>query len=385
MDNLKEVKLGDLAYEVSERVANPSESGYEKFVGLEHLDSGSLYVNRWGSTSDVKSAMKLFKKGDILFARRNTYLKRASIADFDGVCSGDIIVLREYDTTVKAITLLIMNLDKFWDFAISNSAGTMSKRAKWRDICEFKVNIFNEEKYIVNTILKIEASITKKQILLNSIRDYKQKLLDYYFQNNIKEDKYSDKSVKCGEKELGKICIGKGEYGIGATAVDYVEGPRYLRISDIDEYGNLLNDDLKGIDVEYDNRYILEDGDIVFARTGNTTGKSYLYTEKDGNLVYAGFLIRFKINKKIANPKFIKYFTETKTYWRWVNKISRRSGQPGINSSEYSKLNIPIFEMTKQNDIVKIFEDIDKTIYDTEKSIEYSRKVRQGILCDLIK
>ena len=120
MDNLNEVRLGDLAYEVSERVANPSESGYERFVGLEHLDSGSLYVNRWGSTSDVKSSMKLFKKGDILFARRNTYLKRASVADFDGVCSGDIIVLREYDTTIKGITLLIMNLEKFWDFTISN-------------------------------------------------------------------------------------------------------------------------------------------------------------------------------------------------------------------------------------------------------------------------
>ena len=207
MDNLNEVRLGDLAYEVSERVANPSESGYERFVGLEHLDSGSLYVNRWGSTSDVKSSMKLFKKGDILFARRNTYLKRASVADFDGVCSGDIIVLREYDTTIKGITLLIMNLEKFWDFTISNSAGTMSKRAKWRDISEFKVVLKSKEyqEDIVKTMITNEEYLQKKKLLLEKSNTYKDKFIKEIF---IQENKLSTTKTRkiC---EIAQVTMGQ--------------------------------------------------------------------------------------------------------------------------------------------------------------------------------
>ena len=201
MNNLREVKLGDLAYEVSERVANPSESGYERFVGLEHLDSGSFYVNRWGSTSDVKSSMKLFKKGDILFARRNTYLKRASVAKFDGVCSGDIIVLREYDSTVKEITSLIMNLDRFWDFAISNSAGTMSKRAKWRDIEQYIACIPNtkeEQEKTVEMFKLIGRNIISKELLKQKIIKFKERFVEQYNSNKKlynKEDIYKIKDI----------------------------------------------------------------------------------------------------------------------------------------------------------------------------------------------
>ena len=85
----KSVKLDGVAEERSDRIDNPSKSGYDRFVGLEHLISGELTVRRWGGTADLLSAMKLFKNGDILIARRNAYLKRASRVEFNGVCSGD--------------------------------------------------------------------------------------------------------------------------------------------------------------------------------------------------------------------------------------------------------------------------------------------------------
>ena len=89
------IKFDQLALDISIRINNPNESEYERYVGLEHLDSGSRYVKRWGNTKDVKSTMKIFHKDHILFARRNTYLKRVSLTDFDGICSGDIIVLKQ--------------------------------------------------------------------------------------------------------------------------------------------------------------------------------------------------------------------------------------------------------------------------------------------------
>ena len=96
-----ESTVEDVATEKSVRIDKPSESEYEKFVGLEHFESGELKIKRFGSTADLNSAMKLFSKGDLLFARRNAYLKRASIANFKGVCSGDAIVIEQNDKLVS--------------------------------------------------------------------------------------------------------------------------------------------------------------------------------------------------------------------------------------------------------------------------------------------
>ena len=99
---------------------------------------------------------------------------------------------------------------------------------------------------------------------------------------------------------------------------------RYLRITDIGDECNLLFNDIKGLnDNEYE-KYLLSIGDVVFARTGNTTGKSYVYEENHGELVYAGFLIKFSINLDICKSNFIKNVIQTKRYWDWVAVMSTR-------------------------------------------------------------
>lgn len=111
-DRTKWIKaaLGDVCNEISERIDNPASSGQTRFVGLEHFDSGNLKIRRWGSTENLESAMKVFSSSDVLFARRNAYLKRASLADFDGICSGDAIVLRERNEIIVPGFLLLESL-----------------------------------------------------------------------------------------------------------------------------------------------------------------------------------------------------------------------------------------------------------------------------------
>ena len=133
-------KLFDLAEEISEREDNPGESEYDRFVGLEHFVSGDLKIKKWTTTEGLTSAAKVFKAGDVLFARRNAYLRRASMVDFDGLCSGDAFVLREnHKKIVPGFLSFILNSDKLWDFANANAAGTMSKRVKWRDLGNYEI------------------------------------------------------------------------------------------------------------------------------------------------------------------------------------------------------------------------------------------------------
>lgn len=120
--------LGNLVDEISIRENNPSTSQYERFVGLEHYVSGEVEIVNYGSTSNLNSAMKVFQAGDILVARRNVYLKRASVVYFDGLTSGDSIVLRAKNETIGRILPFILNTTEFWDYADKHSDGTMSKR-----------------------------------------------------------------------------------------------------------------------------------------------------------------------------------------------------------------------------------------------------------------
>ncbi len=163
------VRLDDIAQEISDKVENPAASPPERFVGLEHLDSGDFTVRIWGSTRDVTSSMKHFKKGDVLLARRNAYLRRASRADFEGVCSGDAYVIRERPHTIaEGLLPVILNSDSFWNYAIAHASGTMSKRAKWRDLKEYTFALPpREAQQRASSILwAAEECITQKEQLV---------------------------------------------------------------------------------------------------------------------------------------------------------------------------------------------------------------------------
>lgn len=186
-------------------------------------------------------------------------------------------------------------------------------------------------------------------------------------------------------KKLGEITIGKGEYGTGASATEYIEGkPRYLRITDIGDSCRLLFNDIKGLDDADYEKYILKEGDIVFARTGNTTGKGYVYNREHGELVYAGFLIKYSIDNNIAKHNFIKYVIQSKRYWDWVNIMSTRSGQPGINSNEYSSFIVQLPPLKEQEKIASILSTVDEQIDNVDALIEKNKELKKGLMQTLL-
>ena len=142
---------------------------------------------------------------------------------------------------------------------------------------------------------------------------------------------------------LGKLLFSSPDYGVNAAAVPFsAELPRYLRITDISEDGRYLPGKQVSVDLDATEGNYLDDGDIVLARTGASVGKSYRYREEDGRLVFAGFLIRVKSNPNDLDSTYLANFLTTDEFWKWVAVTSARSGQPGINSTEYSSLPIPL-------------------------------------------
>jgi restriction endonuclease S subunit len=163
---------------------------------------------------------------------------------------------------------------------------------------------------------------------------------------------------------LGELSVnGKGSYGIAASAVPYSkELYTYLRITDITDDGRINFNGLKSVDDVNAKKYKLKPNDIVFARTGGSTGRNYFYDGHDGEFVYAGFLIKFSIDSQKVNPRFIKYYCQSKEYKDWVRSFNTGSTRGNINAQTYAIMPIPMLSRKQQDGIVSILEAIDGKI-----------------------
>ncbi len=177
------------------------------------------------------------------------------------------------------------------------------------------------------------------------------------------------KSVKLSEFTVD----GRGHYGIGASAVDKSdELYAYLRITDIYDDGTLNKTGLKSVDDPDAEKYLLKPNDIVFARTGASVGKNYFYDERDGNFVYAGFLIKFSLDPAKVNPRFVKYYCQSQRYKNWVNSFSTGSTRGNINAQTYGDMEILTPNRAQQDFLVEILSALDD-------KIELNRRVNANL------
>lgn len=177
---------------------------------------------------------------------------------------------------------------------------------------------------------------------------------------------------------------GRGYYGIGASAVPFSDDLyTYLRITDINDDGTLNMADLKSVDDEKACEYLLQPNDIVFARTGASTGRNYFYDGSDGKFVYAGFLIKFSIDPSKINPKYVKYFCLSQQYKDWIHSFNTGSTRGNINAQTLGKMPIPELEREKQDALVEILSSIDAKIKQNNAINENLEQQAQAIYCDM--
>lgn len=161
---------------------------------------------------------------------------------------------------------------------------------------------------------------------------------------------------------LARISRGAGQYGANVPSVEPRFGlPRYVRITDITDSGALTKEARSpGGPAQDWQKFRLTEGDILFARSGATVGKSYLYRSGDGNCVFAGYLIRFQPDPTVIDPLFLSAFTRTPTYWRWVSEHKNTVAQPNINAKQYgNELLVPVPPLALQGRFASHVRDIE--------------------------
>ena len=374
-------KLSDVVVEINERENNPSCSKYERFVGLEHYVSGEVIIRNYGSTELLASSMKIFKNGDILVARRNVYLKRASMVDFDGLTSGDSIVLRAKNPVIGRVLPFVLNTEEFWDFADQYSDGTMSKRLSPKTLMtyEFDLPEENELEYFGNLLWA--ANDTKEsyqQLLVQTDELVKSQFIEMFGLPFTEEctpnGKFGDFTLEmlkgpCGSDMKKTLLVEKGEdtYNV------------YLQINAIQQNEHLGE---SYISKEYYdakmNRFSAYPGDYLITCDG-TLGKFIRLDEHMEPGVISPSLLKVKLNEERIVPRFFEAFWELFIVDYLVARTRNTALVHLPSAKVIGDVDLYIPEMSRQQQYAEFAKQSDKSKCCEQRYSRYC--LRGGELC----
>ena len=345
----------------------PVEEDRFTYLGLEHLDSGSLKVTRFGSDVAPIGEKLVMRKGDVLFGKRRAYQKKVAIAPFDGIFSAHGMVLRPNVEVIDPDFFpLFISSDYFLDAAIKISVGSLSPTINWRDlkILEFDLPDLETQRKLAAVLWSINDTMESYKKLISATDELvKSQFMEQFGlpDNNVKG--YS----------LGRIgdVVSDVHYGTSAKASDngkYV----YIRMNNITYEGALDLSDIKRIDVadsEIEN-YIVRYGDVLFNRTNSRdlVGKTCVFDRKNP-MIIAGYIIRLRMNGLVL-PEYLSLFMNTRYAKKLLFSMAKGAvGQANINAKELQDISIIIPPIDEQREFLTLVRQSDKSKFELEKAL----------------
>ena len=373
-------KMSDVAVEVNDRENNPASSKYDRFVGLEHYVSGEVIIRNYGSTENLESTMKIFQSGDVLVARRNVYLKRASMVDFDGLTSGDSIVLRAKNPVIGRILPFVLNTDVFWDFADQYSDGTMSKRLSPKTLMTYEFDLPDEEELEKFADLLWAANDTREsyQALLRQTDELvKSQFIELFGDPILNEKGWPSKSIK-----ESAVRLSDGPFGSNLKSEHYSEtGVRVIRLQNICE-GYFLDDDKAYVSLEHYEKikkYTCKSGEIIIGTLGEPNLRACIIPEYIGYAINKADCVHYIPNPEYLDTAFVLGFLNSPIVLNYALGDAHGNTRQRISSGQISKMPIIIPPMELQKQYAVIIQQTDKSKY-YEQNRVFS-VTRGGELC----
>ena len=399
MSKWEEKMLGELIISSKGKLTKQSEfleDGFQPLINADAINGRATIF------SDTKGAV-LCEEDDVLMLWDG---ERSGLVTFGfkGVVGSTFAKLKTLEALESKYLFYFLNEKFLW--IQNNRTGTGVPHVP-KDLERILIVKYpkdkTEQRQIATILSTADAVIEKTQAAIAKYKGIKQGMLQDLFTRGIDittgklRPSYQDAQELYKESKLGwipkeweverleKLCSENPTYGINAKAVDFTyQLPTYIRITDIDEEGNFSKTERKCVDSPFSNQYILKKGDLVFARTGATVGKTYLYNEADGILIFAGFLIKVSTNEKLLDSYFLKYLTETPYYLKWVGLMSQRSGQPGINGNEYGSFLVPKPNLQEQKLIAERLNLLNQKLQTEQNFLHKQQQIKAGLMNDLL-
>ena len=347
------VKFGDVVRLSKARSQDPLTDGFDRYVGLEHLEPGDLRIHSWGNVADGVTFTSVFQPGQVLFGKRRAYQRKVAVADFAGVCSGDIYVLETKDAKVLLPELLpfICQTDAFFDHAVETSAGSLSPRTNWTSLekFEFVLPAIEDQPACIHGLRCAADLLNYVQRLADTTRQLmKSTITDFFGRTDFP---WAWEAIgKAGQVQLGQQKHPKYEAGIAPKP--------YLRVVNIAD-GELVLDDVKRMDFvgrDY-TKHRLQDGDVLVTEgdlvSAFNVGRAAIFRGEIDECCAQKSLIRFRPRQGLDSEYVLAAFR----FLRYAGHFARAASTTTVShlvANKFERVLMPIAPTESQFEIVQL-------------------------------
>jgi len=378
---MSKVKLGEVAIEHKE-TCKGSKDGYP-IVGLEHLIPEEVTLAAWDEGSD-NTFTKMFRKGNVLFGRRRAYLKKAAVAPFDGICSGDITVIEAIpDRILPELLPFIIQNDDLFDFAVGKSAGSLSPRVKWEHLknYEFELPDMDKQRELAELLWAMDATKKSYQKLIAATDELvKSQFMEQFSLSQAERNGWS--IVPVGSVVIKPLSGEWGQEDTDGTGVKVLRTTNFTDSGFID-YSEVVRRNIEQKKVE---AKALRDGDILIEKSGGSdtkpVGRVVFYQETSENYLFNNFTALLRPNSPKLNSRFLFTFLFV-TYWNGGTKLyeNKTTGIHNLKLADYlDNTLIPIPPIEEQEAFAAFVEQSDKSKYELEQALAELTATYKGII-----
>lgn len=355
--------------------------------------------------SDDGDNRKLVKKGDFAINSRSDRRGSSGVSDYDGSVSliNTILTPRGEMNPIYYNWLFhtIQFEDEFykWGHGIVDDLWT----TRWQDMKNIFIVVPPKA-----TQKRIAEYLDSKCAQIDSIIEESKKSIEEYkaWKQSVIFEAVTGKNLNCKKKDSGIEWIGeipenyklirlkfllkeKLQYGANSSGIEFsLDLPRYIRITDIKDSKTLYDENKLSLSEEDAKDYILDDNDILFARSGATSGKCFIYKKGIGKATFAGYLIRAKIDETKLLPNFLVLYTMTKAYEEWKNQVCIQATIQNISAEKYVNLIVPVPPLSEQESIAKMLDSkcaqIDSLIAEKESLITDLTEYKKSLIFEVV-
>jgi type I restriction enzyme S subunit len=404
--NWKISKVKDIFNLIKERSFNNSEAEVLSLTlnGIKIRDIS----NNEGQIASSYEGYRRINKGDIVLNPMDLVRGFVDASKFEGIISPAYSTLRKKKQTTNSQFFNYLFQKNYFEGVFYPFGNGVSTDHRWTlkddTLLNFPILAPSEKEqttiseYIDDKVVSIDQIIEKKQKLIELLKDKRATLISNVITKGLDS---KTEFIKTGVTNFEQIPKGwilqkmkflarkPFQYGANEAGLnDDRSQPRFIRITDIDEIGNLRGDTFKSLDLELAKPYLLEEGDVLFARTGGTVGKSFKYKKEWGPCCYAGYLIRMSVNQKKISSDYLNYVTKSDYYWKWINSIFIRSTIQNVSAEKYKDFLIALPSLKEQQEIlhflnkkIPIFENGIKSV---EKSILLLQELKASLISNVV-
>ena len=389
----RRVKFGDVVRLSKARSQDPLTDGFERYVGLEHLAPGDLRIRSWGNVADGVTFTSVFQPGQVLFGKRRAYQRKVAVADFAGVCSGDIYVLETKDALVLLPALLpfICQTDAFFDHAVGTSAGSLSPRTNWTSLADFEFLLppMEEQSSLVHLLMNAEAARTAAEYAATHSEKLRKSLLLETFDALQGKDTvripFLATSVDCRwikACDAGEILMGRQlspKYKTGNNT------RKYLRVANVFD-GFIDTSDVNEMDFnesEFAN-FKLRNGDVLLneGQSRELVGRSAIFRDDVPDCCFQNTLIRFRPKADVLSEFAHYYFQYCQYTSRFVQISKQTTSIAHLGVQRFAEMRFPIVSIDVQKGIVDALSAVVTAIPQLKKRAQTASAIRNQVLME---